>query len=106
MYHATLTETFTATHALDTIRTKPHEHAWIVRITLASETLDDSGIIVNYFELKPLVRKHLPEGQYLNDLYPFAPTAENLARHFYETLKPALPTLTQVSVGEFEAFMC
>lgn len=106
MYTNTLTETFTATHALDVLRPVPHPHDWVVRVVLASETLMPPGIIVNYFELKPAVRKILPEGKHLNDEYPFAPTAENLAKHFYEVLKPQFPQLQQVAVGEFEEFMC
>lgn len=106
MYEVTLTETFTATHALDTLRPQPHAHEWIVRVTLHSDVLSDPGIVINYFELKPLVYKTLPHGQNLNETYPFAPTAENLAKHFYEQLKPQLPQLYQVAVGEFEAFMC
>jgi 6-pyruvoyltetrahydropterin/6-carboxytetrahydropterin synthase len=106
MYEVTLTETFKATHSLDTLRPQPHEHEWVVRVTLASPTLQEPGIVMNYFELKPLVYKLLPHGKNLNDVYDFAPTGENLARHFYETLKPQLPHLTHVSVGEFEEFMC
>lgn len=108
MYQADLTLTFTASHSLDTLRPEPHSHKWVVRVTLAidDEALQEPGIIVNYFELKPLVQAMLPEGKHLNDAYPFAPTAENLAKAFYEQLKPQLPMLASVAVGEFEQFMC
>jgi 6-pyruvoyltetrahydropterin/6-carboxytetrahydropterin synthase len=106
MYEAVLTETFRASHALEDLRPTPHWHEWVVKITIQSETLLQPGIIINYYELKPLLKSILPEGQDLNTSYVFAPTAENLARHFYETLKPQLASLYSVSVGEFEAFMC
>ena len=106
MYTITLTETFKATHYLDAIRPQPHEHDWVVTVTLASETLIEPGLVMNYFELKPAVRKTLPQGKCLNDEYPFAPTGENLAKHFYEILKPQLPQLVEVAVGEFPEFMC
>lgn len=106
MYQATLTERFKATHSLDTLRPQPHEHEWVMKVTLASESLKEPGIIVNYFELKPMVYKLLPHGQHLNTVFDFPPTAENLARHFYQQLKPRLPQLITVSVGEFEEFMC
>lgn len=106
MYHVVLTETFTATHSLETLRPQPHPHEWVVKVTLASDTLQEPGIVFNYFELKPLVRRLLPHGKHLNAEYPFAPTAENLARHFYEQLKPQLPLLSEVAVGEFAEFMC
>lgn len=106
MYQVTLTETFKASHSLDTLRPQPHEHEWIIKVVLSAEALQEPGIVMNYFELKPLVSKLLPHGKHLNDEYPFAPTGENLAKHFYELLKPQLPQLTSVSVGEFESFMC
>jgi len=106
MYTNTLTEYFTATHALEVLRPQPHPHDWVVRVVLASPELQPPGIIVNYFELKPAVKAILPHGKHLNDTYPFAPTAENLAKHFYDQLKPQFPQLQQVAVGEFEEFMC
>jgi len=106
MYTVTLTERFQATHALDTLRPQLHGHEWIVRVVLTSKTLEPPGIVMNYFELKPLIYKMLPHNKHLNDEYPFAPTGENLARHFYQLLKPQLPQLAEVSVGEFEEFMC
>jgi 6-pyruvoyltetrahydropterin/6-carboxytetrahydropterin synthase len=106
MYYVTLTERFTATHSLDTLRPQPHSHDWVVRVTLGSDTLAEPGIVFNYFDLVPRVRKLLPHDKDLNACYDFAPTGENLARHFYDTLKPQLPQLVQVAVGEFEDFMC
>ena len=108
MYQATLTETFTATHALAGVRPKPHSHRWVVRVTVSvpDDGLSEPGFVVNYYELKPLVRSLLPEGKHLNDEYPVVPTAENLAKVFYDRLKPVLPQLESVSVGEFEQFMC
>ena len=105
-YTVTMTERFTATHALDTLRPDPHPHEWVVRLRLGSETLEEPGIVINYFHLKPLVEAVLPHGKDLNETYDFPPTAENLARHFYYLLKPQLPLLMTVSVGEFEDFMC
>ncbi len=106
MYQVTLTERFKATHSLEELRPQPHEHEWVVRVVLASEELEPPGIVKNYFELKPLVYLMLPHNQNMNDVYDFAPTGENLARHYYDTLKPHLPQLVEVSVGEFEEFMC
>lgn len=106
MYTVVLTKKFIATHSLDTLRPQPHEHEWIVKVTLAAPVLQDPGIVMNYYELKPLVNKLLPHHQNLNEVYDFAPTGENLARYFYDCLKPQLSQLQSVSVGEFEEFMC
>ncbi len=106
MYQVTLTEKFNATHSLETLRPQSHSHEWIVRVTLSADYLEEPGIVMNYFELKPLVNNVLPHGKNLNEAFPFAPTGENLAKHFYDQLKPQLPKLSQVAVGEFEEFMC
>jgi 6-pyruvoyltetrahydropterin/6-carboxytetrahydropterin synthase len=106
MYLVTLKETFTAFHSLEILRPEPHDHEWVVHVTLASEALAEPGIVVNYFVLQPSIRKMLPDGKNLNECFDFAPTAENLAKHFYDTLKRQFPQLVSVAVGEFEAFMC
>lgn len=106
MYKITLTERFKASHSLDTIRPQPHEHEWIIRVVLEADTLEPPGIVVNYFELKPFVYKLLPHGQDLNTVYDFAPTGENLAKHFFYQIRQRYPQVVEVSVGEFEEFMC
>lgn len=106
MYEACYQTTFVAQHAIDPLRPEVHEHEWVFRLTVSSEQLVSPGITVDYYVLDRQVKACLPHGRLLNELYEFEPTAENLAREFYEQLKPQFPLLTSVSVGEFEAFMC
>ena len=105
-YQAVLKLTFNASHALDELRPEPHFHDWIIHVTLEAEALEPPGIIVNYFDLVPLIKSFLPNGTHLNNTLPVAPTAENMAKYFYKQMKPALPALKSVAVGEFESFMC
>lgn len=69
-----------------------HGHSWIVEAEVTGKTLDSLGMLVDF----KLVKKELKEvldrldHRYINELPPFddgvIPTAENLAKYFYEGL--------------------
>ena len=67
----------------------PHGHNYRVRITLAGKELDKAGLLLDFKDLRE-VMKHVIDRldhQMINDLEPFTklnPSAENLARYFYE----------------------
>jgi len=68
-----------------------HGHNWQVEVSVCSQVLDDSGIAIDFREIKKqtkLVAKRL-DHQYLNDIKPFDvlnPTAENIAKYFFEEI--------------------
>ena len=68
-----------------------HGHNWQVEVSVCSQVLDDSGIAIDFREIKKqtkLVVKRL-DHQYLNDIKPFDvlnPTAENIAKYFFEEI--------------------
>jgi len=60
-----------------------------VRVTLAGPELDNIGLLVDFTELKRAVREIMGrlDHQFINDLEPFKtvnPSAENLAKYFYD----------------------
>ncbi len=69
-----------------------HGHSWVVEAKVAGKNLDSLGMLVDF----KLVKKELKEvldrldHQYINEVPPFDggwnPTAENLAKYFYEQL--------------------
>src|SRR5256885_13208481 len=67
----------------------PHGHNYKVRVTLAGEQLDKAGLLVDFKDLRE-VMKHVIDRldhQMINDLEPFKvlnPSAENLAKYFYD----------------------
>jgi len=92
MFEVTVEDTFAAGHYLRDYKGKcenPHGHNYRVRITLAGKELDKAGLLLDFKDLRE-VMKHVIDRldhQMINDLEPFTnlnPSAENLARYFYE----------------------
>jgi len=98
MYEVTVEDTFAAGHYLRNYKGKcenPHGHNYKVRVTLAGRELDHAGLLLDFKDLK-LVMKHVIDyldHQMINDLEPFTklnPSAENLARYFYDETNAGL----------------
>jgi 6-pyruvoyltetrahydropterin/6-carboxytetrahydropterin synthase len=92
MFEVTVEDTFAAGHYLRNYKGKcenPHGHNYRVRLTLAGKELDKAGLLLDFKDLRE-VMKHVIDRldhQMINDLEPFTklnPSAENLARYFYE----------------------
>ena len=92
MFEVSVEDTFAAGHALRGYRGKcenPHGHNYKVRITLAGEELDHIGLLYDFKDLKAAMGEVVDrlDHQYLNDIAPFRelnPSAENMARYFYQ----------------------
>ena len=91
-YEVTVEDTFAAGHYLRNYKGKcenPHGHNYKVRVTLAGEELDKAGLLLDFKDLRE-VMKHVIDRldhQMINDIEPFTvlnPSAENLAKYFYD----------------------
>jgi 6-pyruvoyltetrahydropterin/6-carboxytetrahydropterin synthase len=78
---------------------KVHGHTFQVEVQVEVETLDATGIGIDFTEIKARLAALLPDHTLLNDVLPFNPSAENLARHFFRELKAQLP-VAAVTVWE------
>lgn len=103
MYEVTVEDSFAAGHYLRNYKGKcenPHGHNYKVRVTLRGATLDKAGLLLDFKDLKE-VMKHVIDRldhQMLNDIDPFTtlnPSAENLAKYFYDQAGAKLKSLTQ-----------
>ena len=102
MYEVTVEDTFAAGHYLRNYKGKcenPHGHNYKVRITLRGETLDAAGLLLDFRDLKHVMRPVIDriDHQMLNDLDPFTtinPSAENLAKYFYDETNRQLAEMT------------
>ena len=102
MFEITVEESFAAGHYLRDYKGKcenPHGHNYRVRVTLAGSELDKAGLLVDFKDLKDLMKPVIErlDHQMMNDLEPFAkvnPSAENLAKHFYDETSAKLKSAT------------
>jgi 6-pyruvoyltetrahydropterin/6-carboxytetrahydropterin synthase len=102
MFEVSVEDTFAAGHALRGYRGKcenPHGHNYKVRVVLAGEELDALGLLFDFKDLKAVMNEVLDrfDHQYLNDIEPFReqnPSAENMARYFYQEIGLRLRALT------------
>ena len=56
-----------------------HGHNWIVTVWCKSQTLDANGMVMDFTHIKREVQDKL-DHKFLNDVVPFNPTAENIAK--------------------------
>ena len=102
MYEVTVERGFSSGHYLRNYKGKcenPHGHNYKVRITLRGETLDAAGLLLDFRDLKHVMLPVIDriDHQMLNDLDPFTtinPSAENLAKYFYDETNRQLAEMT------------
>ena len=102
MYELTVERGFSSGHYLRNYKGKcenPHGHNYKVRITLRGERLDHAGLLLDFRDLKLVMRPVIErlDHQMINDLEPFTtinPSAENLAKYFYDETNHQLAEMT------------
>ena len=111
-YRVRIEARFEAAHSLRTYRGQAdpiHGHSWVVEAELEADRLDDDGIAADFVSASKVLRELAGEldTSYLNEKPPFDeinPTAENIARWFFEQLESRLhednARLTEVVVHE------
>jgi 6-pyruvoyltetrahydropterin/6-carboxytetrahydropterin synthase len=102
MFEVTVDASFSSGHYLRNYRGKcenPHGHNYKVRVTLQGRELDQAGLLLDFKELKNVMRPVVDylDHQMINDLEPFTtinPSAENLAKYFYDETNKQLREMT------------
>ena len=102
MYEVTVEAGFSSGHYLRNYRGKcenPHGHNYKVRVTLRGKELDVAGLLLDFKQLKQVMRPVIDrlDHQMINDLEPFTvinPSAENLSRYFFDETNRQLSDMT------------
>ncbi len=93
---------FSSAHFLEHYKGKcerMHGHTFEVEAYIKVDKLNESGIAIDFVELKGYLKEILPDHQVLNEVYDFSPSAENLSRYFYYKIKEKYP-VSRVMVWE------
>jgi len=98
MFELTVRDEFSAAHQLRGYRgscENLHGHNWRVEVAVRGEELDETGLLIDFRELKAALREVLSEldHRHLNELPAFReknPSSENLARYIFERLSEKL----------------
>jgi 6-pyruvoyltetrahydropterin/6-carboxytetrahydropterin synthase len=98
MYEVSVDETFAAAHNLRNYKGKCenlHGHNYKLRVTLAGEKLDATGLLYDFVHLKQAIQTVIRslDHKYLNELSPFDvlnPSAENISRYIYDEVAKQL----------------
>lgn len=72
-----------------------HGHNWIVTVHCRARELNADGMVVDFKHIKDRIHSYLDHGNF-NELLPFNPTAENIARWICEQV----PNCYRVDVEE------
>jgi 6-pyruvoyltetrahydropterin/6-carboxytetrahydropterin synthase len=108
VFEVSAQQTFAAGHALRNYHGKcenVHGHNYRVQVTVEGERLDQTGLLVDFIELKRLMSQVIErlDHQFLNDISPFDvlnPSAENLAKYFWDEISRDLKGDVPIRVSE------
>ena len=107
MYTITKEFHFSSSHVLHGLHechpcSRLHGHNYVIKVELRSNEVNGVGFVVDYRELDAL-KKYIDDTldhRHLNDVLQFQPSAENMAKHFYQLFKEMVPELYAVEVSE------
>lgn len=78
---------------------KLHGHTFQLEVQIEVKDLDNTGIGIDFTEIKNKLSQILPDHALLNEVFDFNPSAENLSRYFFEEMKKEYP-VKSVTVWE------
>ena len=94
MFEVAVEQSFASAHALRNYKGRcenVHGHNWKVRVVIQGEKLDETGMLVDFLDVKSFMGEILDriDHQFLNEIPPFDvvnPSAENIAEYFYQEM--------------------
>lgn len=112
MFEVTVEQTFAAGHALRNYHGKTedvHGHNYRVRVTVQGQQLDSTGLLVDFLEVNRLITGAVGylDHRFINDLAPFDkinPSAENIAKYFYERIDGGLKHEVPVRISAVQVW--
>lgn len=77
---------------------KLHGHNWIITIYCRAQNLNRDGMVIDFKHIKDKIHGYLDHGNF-NELLPFNPTAENIAKWIVDQIPQCYMATVQESEG-------
>lgn len=107
MYYAIKELEISAAHRLELSYPSPcselHGHNWKIRVFCRSEKLNADGMVTDFTHIKKGIKDKI-DHKNLNEILPFNPTAENIARWIIDTIPNAYRAEVQESEGNLAIY--
>lgn len=107
MYYVTKRLEISASHALrlsyESKCENLHGHNWIITVFCRAEELNPDGMVTDFSHIKQAITERL-DHQNLNEVLPFNPTAENIARWVCDSIPNCYRVEVQESEGNTAAY--
>ncbi len=81
-----------------------HGHNWIVTIHCCARELNENGMVCDFTIIKEKIHGYLDHGNF-NELLPFNPTAENIAKWICDQIKECYKVEVQESEGNIAIYV-
>lgn len=116
MYKLSALLNFSSAHYLNNYDgncSRLHGHNWKVQVEVSANELNETGMALDFKDLNEIAWNVIGkfDHQVINEVKPFDtinPTAENLARYFYDKIKKTLPAkivLKKIGLWETDKYL-
>lgn len=83
---------------------RSHGHNWVVTVYCRALELNPAGMVCDFTRIKSMIHDYLDHGDF-NELLPFNPTAENIARWVVERIPECYKAAVQESEGNVAMYV-